>query len=96
MDRATAQPERNRLSALWLPGILLVVGIPTMIFGSFLLGLIVTLAGSESSWRLRRVAGAGRSSTRPSSSLAPSCDSGPESREPVSRARFLREIGYQA
>jgi hypothetical protein len=45
MDRATAQPERNRLSALWLPGILLVVGIPTMIFGSFLLGLIVTLVG---------------------------------------------------
>jgi hypothetical protein len=45
MDRATAQPERNRLSALWLPGILLVVAIPTMIFGSFLLGLIVTLVG---------------------------------------------------
>jgi hypothetical protein len=45
MDRATAQPERNRLSALWLPGILLVVGIPTMIFGSFILGLVITLAG---------------------------------------------------
>jgi hypothetical protein len=44
----------------------------------------------------RGVCGAGRSSTRPSSSLAPSCDSGPESRESVSRARFLREIGYQA
>lgn len=45
MDHATAHPERNRLSALWLPGILLVVGIPSMIFGTFLIGLVLTGLG---------------------------------------------------
>jgi hypothetical protein len=45
MERATAPHERNRLSALWLPGILLVIGVPTMAFGNLLLGVILTLAG---------------------------------------------------
>jgi hypothetical protein len=45
VDRPTAQPERNRLSALWLPGILLVVGIPTMIVGTFPIGVLLTLLG---------------------------------------------------
>jgi hypothetical protein len=45
MERASAQPERNRLSAFWLPGILLVLGISTMIVGTFLIGLILTLLG---------------------------------------------------
>jgi hypothetical protein len=45
MDRVTAQTERNRLSALWLPGILLIVGVPTLIVGSFVVGLILTLFG---------------------------------------------------
>ena len=45
MERATAQRGRNRLSAVWLPGILLIVGIPTMIGGSFLIGLILTVFG---------------------------------------------------
>jgi hypothetical protein len=45
MDPATVRPERNRLSALWLPGILLFVGIPTLIAGSFIVGLTLTVSG---------------------------------------------------
>jgi CHASE2 domain-containing sensor protein len=45
MERAAASPERHPLSALWLPGTVLVVGVITMVVGNVWIGLIATLIG---------------------------------------------------
>jgi hypothetical protein len=44
--KRTAVPRRSHpLSVAWLPAITLAVGIPTMIFGSLLIGSVLTLLG---------------------------------------------------
>jgi hypothetical protein len=45
MERATTRSARSGLSALWLPGLLLIVGVPTLIFANVWLGLLLTLVG---------------------------------------------------